>query len=248
MRPTTFFHRVHGAPRHDPPAPKRGLQFGTSAACWLCGGPTNGVGWTLTAALPDTFTNHPSAACPSSDAMCQACVFCQSKSAWEAYVDAHPDMGLKKGHAMSWRFYSHAAWGTHHECPQRARWRELLLDPPHEPFLYVIAQSGQKHLIFRSAVASNRDHFPVQLEETTIWVDRARWAVCLAAVEDLYAMGFAKDGILTGRYHAATLRTVGLARWRAAEHALAPWRRRPRDLDLALHVAQRPAAAEERPA
>ena len=242
MRPTTFFYGVHGAPAYVPPAPRRGQRFGASTACWLCGGPTAGVGWPRVTALPDTFTNHNLAASPASDAICQACMFCQSKATWETYVDAHPAMGLKKGHAMSWRFYSHAAWGTmHHECPQRARWRALLLDPPAAPFLYVIAVSGQKHLIFRGTVASDRDRFPVLLEETTVWVDRARWRACLDAVETLYALGFAKEGILTGRYHQATMRTVGLARWRAAERALAPWRRRPRDLDLALHVAQRPA-------
>jgi hypothetical protein len=217
---THFAHRVLGAPAFPPP---RGV--GRDAECWLCGGPTWGVGWPRADALPETFTNHNRAACPSSATVCQPCVFFGHKASWEAYTAAHPEMGLKTGHAMSWRCYSHAFSGAGHECPTRGRWRALLLDPPAAPFLFVVAESGQKHILFRARVAHDRDVFPVQVEEDLVVVERERFAACLAALEALSALGFSKDSIVSGRYHAGQLLKVGLAAWRAAEDAFAPWRR-----------------------
>lgn len=229
-------HAWLGAPAFPPPG-----AVGPDATCWLCGGPTGAVGWPVRDAIPETFTNHTLAGDRASATVCQPCAYFGAKASWEAYAAAHPALGLKTGHAMSWRCYSHAFSPAGHACPNRARWRALLLDPPAPPFLFVVAESGQKHLLFRARVAHDRDVFPVQLEDDGLVVDRARFAACLAALEVLYALGFSKASIATGRYHAGQLRAVGLAAWRPAEAAFAPWRRgAPQLVRLAAFCGQRP--------
>lgn len=237
---TQFAWRTLALGEYPPPVPKRGEQYGPDPDCWLCGGETGGVGWPFALAIPPTYTNHTLAARPMSASVCQPCAAMGSKETWERYVATVPDAGLKSGHAMSWRCYSHVFHRFGHECPNRARWRELLLDPPEPPFLLVVALSGQKHLIFRSRIAHSRDAYPVQFEEAALLVHRAEFAACLADVETVYALGFSKDSILSGRYHPAQTMKVGIGAWRTAEAAIVPWRtRQPRLLELACHVAKR---------
>lgn len=244
MSATQFAWRALGDAPYPPPEPKRGPQYGPDARCCLCGAPTHMVGWRR-AALPPTYTNWNLCAVPASQSICQPCVALAGSETWNAYVAAHPEQGLKAVHPLSWRTYSHCFTSTGHECPNRARWRELLLDPPDPPFLFVITESGQKHLIFRAAVAYDRDTYPVQVEEDRLVVSRREFAGCLADFERLYALGFSKDSIRDARYHPAQLLKVGHAVWRAAEQAFAPWRARRQGLvRLAHFCAQR---LEEQP-
>ena len=212
--------------------------------CWLCGGETGGVGWPR-ASLPATFTTPTLAAVPTSGTICQACMALASKATWEAYVvawnAAYPDATpLKTGHATSWRNYSHLFRPGYHECPTRARWRAILLEPPEPPFLAVIATSGQKHLLFRGQVATDRDWFPVQVEDERIWIEWAGFRQCLMQFEALLALGYSREEIVTGRYQVARVHKQGMAAWRAAETRFRPWRERePGWVQLAAHVAQR---------
>lgn len=211
-----------------------------ASTCWLCGGDTGGEGWPLRAAIKPTFTNHNQARDNTSDAVCQPCVAMQDKGTWEAYVKAHPDMKLKTGHAMSWRCYSHLFHLGGHECPDRKRHRAILLDPPEPPFLLVIATSGQKHLIFRSQIAYSREHFPVQLEEETVFIQREMFRRLLLDFESGLNAGIGRDDLLTGKYHPATPKRIGVRDWRALEAKLSPWRRiKPEWMQIAHHVAQR---------
>lgn len=251
--PTQFAWAVLGLGDYPPPAPRRGPQYGPDATCWLCGGPTHGVGWPWLSAIPDTFTNHTLAACPTSTTICQPCVGLGSKATWERYATDHPELRLKTGHAMSWRCYSHLFTSAppHHECPTRARWREILLSPPDPPFLAVVAESGQKHLIFRGVVAHSRDRFMVQFEEHRVWLDRGQFGECLVDFERLYNLGFSKASILSCRYHHGQMLKVGLGPWREAESDFAPWRRLPYLAGLAGFVARKsemtPATPMESP-
>lgn len=214
-----------GAPGHD-------------AICWLCGGGTGGVGWPWREAIPQTYTNHTLAKVPTSTTVCQACAALGSKATWERYVAAHPEQRLKSGHAMSWRCYSHLFTESGHECPSRARWREILLDPPEPPFLAVVAVSGQKHLIFRARVSYYRDAFPVQLEETQLYVNHAYFSECLVNVEALLALGCRRKALAAGVLESRALMALKpdaavrlvreLTRWRQSEPGL---------LELVLRVA-----------
>lgn len=228
-----------------PPAVAKGERFGSDEQCWLCGGPTHGVGWPWKTAITPTFTNHNNAAALASRTLCQPCVAMQSKETWEAYVAARPDAGLKTGHAVSWRCYSHAFHQHGHECPSRAAWREWLLDPPAPPFLFALAVSAQKHIIFRAPVAHDRTLYPVQLEEDTVWIDGREFATCLHAFEVLYGLGFSKDQILSGHYHPAQAIKVGVRRLRAADEPLQWFRaRRPGYMRIAHCCARRPEGHE----
>lgn len=199
----------------EPPPPKRGARFGSHPRCWLCGGATDGGGWPRAVAIADTFTNHNVAACPPSDTICQACVATSSGETWRAYCARRPDLGLKSVHPLSWRSYSHAIGpgvdGTAAH-PARSGWRPFLLDPPPPPFLFVVAESGQKHLLFRSRVAWDREQFPVQVEEETVWLDRAGFAGCLADVEAALAAGWSRAEELLVIQEVDRLRTETLAR------------------------------------
>lgn len=244
---SAFTARVLGLLPWEPPTPKRGPRFGTSQDCWLCGGPTGGVGWPKATAIAPTFTNHNLAAAPWSDAVCQACVATSSGETWKTYTQAHPEMGLKAVHPLSWRSYSHVIWAGGHECPTKATVKQRLLDPPPPPFLFVVALSGQKHLLFRAHVATDRDRFPVQLEEEWVLVDRLRLATCLADFERLLALGCRRDAIFSSHYSAYEMMAAGVATWRDAEVVWAPWRREPGYARLA-HLAARPPEAEEQAA
>lgn len=224
-------------PPHDP-AP--------DTPCWLCGGDTNGKGWQRAIWLPPTFTNHNLAARITSPSICQSCVAMSSKDTWERYVSAHPEMGLKTGHAMSWRSYSHAFSEAGHECPGRARWRELLINPPKPPFVFCISTSGQKHLVFRCRIAGSRELYPVQFEDTKMRVRRTSIVRCLADFEEGLAAGLSRDGLLTGRYNSKYALKAGLKQWRDIEKRIGRWRRvEPWILTLAHRFATSPEKSKE---
>ncbi len=232
---TRWAWQVLGCPDYPPPNGPA-----DDPACWLCGGPTDGIGWPRHTAFSSTFTNWTLAKCPDSGAVCVPCAYLHTKPSWDAYVAAHPDAGLKTGKPMSWRSYSHLFAAPHfHTCPTRAGWRGWLLAPPAPPFLMAVAVSAQKHLLFRATVAHCRDYLPLLLEEDTVWLDRARFTACLADFEALYAAGFSKDSIITGDYHHTRLLKVGLRTWRALEEQWQPWRRHRDYARLAHHVARR---------
>lgn len=234
-----------------PPEPKRGPRFGPDAECYLCGGDTGGAGWHLKDAIGVSFTDVTQAQMPESKTMCQSCVAISKAEGWAQYVAAHPERGLsatfpakegKEPRALNWLYQSHLFVSPdHHECPNRGRWRELLLCPPDPPFLAVVAVSGKKQLIFKSRIAYSRDRFPVQMEDDLVTVMPTEFAVALEDFERLYLMGFSKDSILSSDYHPKTLMDVGISRWRAAHELTIEWRRNHPDLWRLCHfVSQRP--------
>lgn len=238
-----FAARTLGIADYPPPVPKKGRQFGGDQRCYLCGGATDGVGWPIHVAIKPTSVMFNLAADPQSATVCQCCVSTMAKETFDAYAARRPELGLKTGKPMSWRCYSHAVTESAHECPDRARWRKLLVDPPEPPFVFVISTSLQKHLMFRSVVSLSRDRYPVLLEDVLIWVDRQQLALLFGWFESLYNLGFSKDSILSGDYHHGQLQKVGIAAWRPLEDAMAGYRRQhPQLLQIAHYCAQREAA------
>jgi CRISPR type IV-associated protein Csf1 len=211
----------------------------------LCGGATDDVGWPQATAIAPTFTQHNTAACSDSDAVCQACAALTRAETFQALVRR---LGLpikvttKDGRPWvqaGWHCYSHlVSEDGHYEAPHPARMREVLLDPPAGRWVLTINTSGQKHTLFRAVIASSRDYFPVQFDEERVWITRADFVACLAAWEYLAALGCGKDGIETGRYHPADTMRAGLAAWWPAEAAMAPWRADPALVSVIRHVAR----------
>lgn len=224
----------------EPPAPKGGERYGADARCWLCGGETAGVGWRRRGTFAPTFTNVNIVAVPSSQTVCQACVATSSGVAWQRYAARRPELGVKTTHPISWRSYSHAVTISGHECPSRSRWRDLLLEPPAPPFVFTIAISGQKHILFRSRIAHDRDRFPAQIEEESVWLERTAFASCLAAAEALLALGFSREAIARGDYPQHHIQRAGIRAWRDAEREMIHWRQRdPTLAQLACRFGRR---------
>lgn len=236
-----FVARSLGLLPFPPSAAAQRVRTGGDPRCWLCGGHVADEGWLRDDAFPDTFTNVNLARVPASRTVCQPCAAVSRGESWAAYAARRPELGLVTKHPISWRSYPHAVTADAHEVPSAARWRALLLDPPDPPFVFVIPTSKQKHLLFRATVAGDRDRYPAQLEEETVWIARAGFAACLADAEALLALGATREQVRTGRYHQETIRRAGLAGWRAAEEAFAPWRARQPDwVAVACLVGFRP--------
>jgi len=198
------------------------LQAVEDETCWLCGGETDGKGIPTKKGIKDTFTDHPWARGQGSKSLCSGCAFCLNN--------------------RSLRNYSILATAGELCHPSRADWREILLDPPEPPFVACLAVSGQKHLSFKAPINLSRETFTIALEEQMVEVAPTKLAVCLEAVENLYAY-FTKDEIMTGRYRQHRIQECGLARWQELETAVESWRG-TRLFELALFVAQK----KEKPA
>lgn len=240
--PTQFACAVAGITPTDPPADRKGVVHrGGDADCWLCGGPTDGIGWRQGDAIAPTFTQNNLAKTQDSETVCRACATLTKAASFQAAVASH-GLDIKMWVQAGWHSYSHLfiAPGTY-ECPRPSRVREILLDPPAQPFLLTINASGQKHTVFRGRVCVDRDLIPVHFDDETFDVDRARFADVLGALEALSEAGFSKDSTLSGRYHPEAVRRCGLARWRALEEAVRPFREREyRLLSLAHYCGRSP--------
>ncbi|NGR09341.1 hypothetical protein G5B41_17515 [bacterium SGD-2] len=252
MTPTQFAWRSLRCGDYPPPEVRRGDRFGPDDVCWLCGGETRGVGWPLKTGLAPTFTDFPRAKAPYSTTVCQECVAMSQSEGWGQYVRAHPERGFaetfpvkegKKPRALNWLYASHLFTSDHHETPDRARIRDLLIKPPDPPFLFIIAFSGQKQVIFKGQIASSRDRFPVQADDERIYVEREPFAQMMTDFEAMYAMGFSRDSIAQNRdWNQARIMHIGLSTWKAANARMDTWRNtRPEWVMLAAFCAQRPA-------
>jgi hypothetical protein len=239
---TQFCARALGLLPCPPPTPRRGPAHGLDARCWLCGGATDGVGWPQSLAIAPTFTQFNCARASDSDAVCQSCVALTRAETFQAMVAARK-LPLKTWTQCGWHSYSHLIREDGaYAAPDRETARAVVIDPPPGRWVMGLNTSGKKHTLFRGAVAGGAGVHPIQLDETTVWVDRDDARACLGAFEALSALGFAKDDTLAGRYHPAGLSRAGLARWRPAETAIAPWRERAPDLmALIHHVARGPS-------
>jgi len=211
--------------------------------CWLCGGQTE-HGWRVKDALSGAFTDHNIAAFPGSDIVCDCCVALMRKETWEPACAQHghspyfPAVEGKKPFMANWMFSSHLFAGKTWLRPSRADLRAILLDPPADPFVLTVAVVGKKHVIFRAPINRSREAFAVQLDESTLLVQRDAVRAAIELVERGMSFGLSRDGILTGNYHPASVMTAGLQRWREIERDAAGYRQRqPDDLTLACHCA-----------
>ena len=159
--------------------------------------------------------------------LCHACQFC--------FTDQNEPLAklVGKDKPQRTRNYSHfvlrGQWiplskGAKH------RMRELLLDCA--PEVAVIADSGQKHIIFRATPGW------WQFEEQAIRPFPRELRAILDPVERLYNAGFSKTEIESGRYSSKRLIDAGISLWQPAEREVSPWRGSIR-LQLALFLAQK---------
>lgn len=226
--PTQLLYAAAGAP------PVPGAETTDSARCWLCGGALDGSGVPRRQAVKATFTDHDCARAPESGAFCAACawIMAERNDALTARTSKDkPQRGRNYSH-----FVKAGAWYPLSKA-QKGDMRTLLLEPPFLE-LAVIADSGQKHLVFKArANPPGAAAGWVQFEEQTLWIEPAQLAETLELVEALY-VAFSKEEIATGAYNHRRVLDFGLEQWRALETEIRPLRKRAL-FNLALFLAQR---------
>ncbi len=213
-------------PVFTPPEPKgKKSQHGVDDECWLCGGETEDIGWHLKDGITTSFTDGNIAKVPTSQTMCYSCVALMKKEAWVAACEKHghsPYFPTKDGKApalSSWMFSSHVFSANGWLRPERKELAEVLLNPPKPPFVITIAEVGKKHVIFRAKANQSQDAFFVNIDDESIFINRAKFMEILALVEAAYQY-FSKDSILTGDYNQAAIMKAGLSTWREFENKL----------------------------
>jgi hypothetical protein len=124
--------------------------------------------------VKDTFTNRDIVKFPQSKYVCQGCV---ESIGWGEDEMLMLDGSIKhreNDRGMAPRMYSWILTMDKRIAFTKAHIalaRDLILyNPPEPPFSIIIADSGQKQLIFRAPVSVSKDVFPVMLEDEIIEV------------------------------------------------------------------------------
>lgn len=119
-----------------------------------------------------TFTNRDVVKYPGSDFVCGCCVSSLRTGGDDLTL---VDGDVKTGRSATPRMYSwllcqsgNVAFSKRHLDYART----IVTNPPNPPFSIVLADSGQKQIIFRAAVNYDKESFSVLLEEESILVDR----------------------------------------------------------------------------
>jgi hypothetical protein len=207
---------IYGAAGHNP--------RNAEQHCWLCGGPAF-MPIPLKDFIKPTFTDHDKIACPDSNLVCAACVFCHNERS-ELLATM---VGKDKPQRM--RNYSHfvvdGKWIPLGKG-NKAKMAELLL---RKPELAIIAISGQKHIIFRAQPGW------WQVEEQSALPFPSKLRELLGIIESLY-VGFSKSEIESGNYAQYRIRKFGLPEWWALESQIKS-ERGGLPFTLALFLAQK---------
>lgn len=184
--------------------------------CRICG--IEGDGVPFNEWVKPTFTDHDKL--HDGDVICDACLF------WfgERSEELARRVGKEKPQRM--RNYSHFVIGgkwTPLSKGNKNQMKSLLLGE-HFPELAAIAESGQKHIVFRATRNPPGSKAGwVQFEEQALFVHPHKLRDLLGIIEALYAT-FSKEEIGTGRYRQYRIRKFGLANWQALELQVKPIR------------------------
>lgn len=235
--------------------------------CYYCGSPE--VHRDLQ--ISDSFTANNTVKCPQSGMMCSnchdlmfgklvRCLYWNENKTDKVTKAKQPGWSQLWTRNTSWLISERESYPTFSEepetveikgksvtaivisnLPSRQQIRQWLLEPPEPPFTIAIAESGQKHIRFLAQTALHRDHFPVQFETDTLYVDRAYFTKILNAHEGLLRLGFQKTDILTGSYFGSRILQC-LDEWEALEKIVQQERvtgTPTRLLQLVSHVGQK---------
>jgi len=225
--------------------------------CYLCGFRESNPEHRHDKILDKYFTESSKARSPQSECLCDFCRSTLSKGEQGQLWYWHPtkkSWSKMFGRSLSRLYQGNRLLcpkidGTHtekgvelpllHNMPTRPEIRGWLLNPPDPPFLINIATSGQKHTVVWALEGHDRDHFPVQFESESIWIDRVKFTEQLGHYESLMGMGFSKTEIDSGDYRVDRLAAV-YPQYLDHEKAIAPMRRSIM-LNLLSYVAITPS-------
>ena len=223
------------------PAPKKNQSlYGEDDHCFLCGGDTKGRGFHKKQAINKSSLMPGAEDMPLSSTVCEPCAAFFKR---EPFLQCVEDFGLdvKTKSPLSWQHYSHVFYHGGHACPNRAAWREWLLEPPKPPFVFAMAVSGKKHLIYKSKISDSRDNYYVQLEEQSFLIDREKFREILEVFEEGYELGLSKASLESGNYNQKAVMKIGFSKWREIEDRISTYRQSAPDyLSLCAFCAQKP--------
>ncbi|MGD9157004.1 MAG: hypothetical protein PVG39_01230 [Desulfobacteraceae bacterium] len=140
--------------------------------CYYCGLPC-GNHYLKQDYVKETFTNRDIVKNPGSNFVCGCCISSFAGLGKTEQIDGT----VKEGRGGAPRCYSWILtldWKKAFTKRHLDFCRTILFDPPKPPFSIILADSGQKHLIFRAPVNYDRDMYSVLLEEKEIIVDRVQ--------------------------------------------------------------------------
>jgi len=204
------------------------MQADRVGVCRSCGAETVGcdfAGW-----VRPTFTDHDKLL--PGTVICQACQFC--------FTDQNKLLGWKLGKSIPQRArnYSHfvinGAWLPMTKADKRRMLSALTSEAPE---VAVIADSGQKHIIFRARPGW------WQFEEQALSPDPFNLGRLTRAIECLLGAGFSKAECESGQYAAFRIIKCGMDTWRYLEDAIGQDRGSAL-FSLALFLAQKEGVNE----
>lgn len=188
-----------------------------SGSCFLCGA-ENVTGYPVEQVIKATFTDANLAKAPWSNMVCDACTWAISYRELRNYsIVATEDVLLH---------------------PSRQELRDILISPPTPPFLICVAESGQKWLHYKSAIAYSRELFPVRFEDLMVYVRPTQFASLIEIVENILQV-FTKSEVMTGNYQVQKIQKYGLSEFERAEESLMRVRKSAL-FRLALYLASVP--------
>lgn len=127
--------------------------------------------------VKDTFTNRDIVRYPGSEFVCIGCVESMGQGEDEMLMIDGTVKVRENSRGMQPRMYSWVLTLDKKLAATKAHiaiLRETILNPPEPPFAIILADSGQKQLIFRAPVSMSREIFPVMLEDDVIEVSPER--------------------------------------------------------------------------
>jgi hypothetical protein len=204
------------------------IKSSASGVCRVCG--SQGAGISFEEWVRDSFTDRDKL--QPGEIICRSCLFC---------FDERSTLLTKltrKLKPQRMRNYSHFVVGDKWyplSKGQKPQIRELLFACPS---VAVIAESGQKHIIFRAQAGW------LQFEEQRTLLHPGRIKAMLELVETLYQAGASKIQIASGHYSQSVIRTIGVEQWSAMEARIRP-QRGSLVLSLALLLAQKEDGSDE---
>lgn len=238
MHATLMLHRAAGSP------PVAGSKlWNESEICWLCGAHATARALEKDIVLKDTFMDHDKCAAPLSQWICEACAWSFSE---HVQMDGREKLQRLRTYShfvISDDKHPHGAWLCFSKA-QKAEMKKILLAPPAGEWLGVIANSGQKHIIFRAPVSFGASPSVIQFEEQQIAYAPRELKQVLYVVEYLLALGFSKTEIERDDYLPPRVLKAGLATWQNLRAQVQP-QRGSALLALALFLSQKPGAEEE---
>lgn len=100
----------------------------------------------------------------------------------------------------------------------------LLLDPPVPPSVMYFSLTGKKHGLFRQEIATSRDAWRLQCEDTWGWFARWQCEGWMRAAVRLRLLGVRRESLETGRYESGDYlkARTGIAEWEAIVKPVRP--------------------------